>query len=152
MQSLDISQDLFRKGTKAEYRTAGHLGYETGRDCITAFISDTLSKEAFAYCLFENTVARPKDPWINAAKSIRITYENEVYHAPYDNDAGDIRAALIEADSAWMLVGFIIKEADQPMLEHGQQFRGNQISGIAEHITHVIASAFDGDWYILWQI
>jgi hypothetical protein len=104
-------------------------------------------------CLLENSLAAPKDPWLNRAHSRIAIYDNEVYHVltSGDRSKNSISAAVREAHAPTVLVGALGREVLNCPASRRFDVSKEDLRKFAQLSQCVFVSAYDGEGYIVWS-
>jgi hypothetical protein len=62
-------------------------------------------------CLFEDSEARPGDPWLSRMTTRLTFYGEEVYHLAQSCSSSDIEDAVNWSESSWQLVAAVNERA-----------------------------------------
>jgi hypothetical protein len=101
------------------------------------------------FCLLENSLAAPSDPWLHQAKSHVLPYGDEVYHlASYSEH---VLNAVSEATNVTGLVGMVGRMPDAASVLGGAQHLSlAELEAIGMSAECIIVGAFDGEGYVMW--
>lgn len=120
---------------------------------LASFIQTRLTSPQH-FCVLENSLANPSDPWLSRSKSRILVHGIEVYHfLPYsDRIIEKIADSIREAESDTRFRGMIGKteEITKLKISEGRVSLGElEVMGTSAQC--IFVSAYDGEGYLVWE-
>jgi hypothetical protein len=103
-----------------------------------------------AVWVFEDSEARPGDPWLSATRSVTRVYGTEVYHIARAITPDGVGDAMSDAESSWSLIGGLVDRFSG--WEHPAEDRitDMDMQELVLSTVAIVVSAFDGEGYVIW--
>jgi hypothetical protein len=107
-----------------------------------------------AYCLFEDAMAKPEDPWLEHAEVRPSTSETSVYYLLTSGEGQrTVVAALTQAKSIYppLIGAFARVGAGRGYRIRSRAISEAQLLEVAEETERVVVGAYDGEGFLIWS-
>jgi len=106
-------------------------------------------------CIFENSMALPRDPWLQSCGLPTLIFGDEVYHGVSNRHAENeerILQTIRGASDVWLFYGVMTSLANTngPSLETATIDR-DFLQVCAQRAEKVVVGAYDGESYLIWH-
>lgn len=122
---------------------------------LTSIIMNFIITKNKGMCVFENTLAKPSDPWLMKRKTKILTFNSEVYHFINSENTSEkeIQNTIREANATYPpLIGIMITvNAKEHELNDGDKIDLEFLRLIAQRTEKTIIGAYDGEGYLIWK-
>jgi hypothetical protein len=124
-------------------------------DLIVSVVETHLRLERRAYCVFEDAIARPGDPWLERTHLALMMSREAVYYLLTSEDANRerIEATVRRAKSiSPPLIGALaFLPVDEQLPRADRALTDRDFSSIATQTESVIVGAYDGEGFVIWS-
>ena len=125
-------------------------------EILVRIIEDYLDGDGGRVCVFEDSVARPPDPWLRVSKrSAWKNFEDEVYYflTSRDSSFSKIGQAIKDANRVYPpLIGAMMKMSEIQTFGFGKMTMTLKIlKELARATDKIIIGAYDGEGYLIWS-
>lgn len=132
-------EGLFDRGGVASSRST--------RVWLSKKIEEFLRKGEMRLALFENSMARKEDEWLQRSHSRLVFSGSNVFHFSQSGDSADeVEQTIREAQNPNLLIGALIESR---RLDHRSDVAGKDLDALASHTIAVISDAFDGESFVV---
>jgi len=118
---------------------------------LAAVIAEFLDQADNGVAVLENTVGRAGDPAVRSARSRVVTFGDDVFHLACRADLGEIRLAVTEASTAFLLIGVLARvnlwQCRSPAM---RTISEEDLIRCATSVETIFVEAFDGEAYLFW--
>lgn len=121
---------------------------------LTSIIMNFIKTKNKSMCVFENTLAKPSDPWLMKRKTKILTFNNSVYHFINSENTSEkeIQNTIREASATYPpLIGIMTTvDAKAHKLNDGDKIDLELLKLIVQGTKKIIIGAYDGEGYLIW--
>jgi len=140
------------KSTAERFKQGGLIRGPAAHDWYIGVVQEFLSNGREHLCVLENAMARSGDSGLDHFKSRVFVYGDEVYHVLDANEAAAqcIKLAILEAQSAWISLGFMIV-APPGSAQRTKRFSSSDLDWMAQSVKRIAVDAYDGEGWLIWE-
>lgn len=124
-------------------------------DVLVAIIKQFLARGKNNICIFEDSNAKPTDPYfLNLKLDIPwLGHADEVYYIlNNDMNAKEKIFQVIRHASSWLTIGALVSLRSEIKFSFAQKkITNNQLKLLARDTTSIILGAYDGEGYLIWE-
>ena len=104
-------------------------------------------------CVLENALASANDPVLRKLQTKYATYDNEVYHLLFQEDAQEERIlqTIKLAKSIPAFIGVLSTWQEGPLDTSRSVLSLGHLQSIANNARKLIIGAYDGEGYLIWS-
>ncbi len=117
---------------------------------VCGALADIAGGHEDAICVFEDSEARPGDPWLATAKSDIRVLGSEVYHVANASLPAGIGEAMGWAESSWLLIGVLANPFSGWEYPADDRITEQDLWELVASTVAIVVSAFDGEGYVVW--
>jgi hypothetical protein len=119
---------------------------------LVAKIKDHLGKAADHVCVFEDQFKQPKDPVVQKLLTRYATFNDEVYHLLFQDDAEDQRIldTIRGAKGGPIFIGVLTTWPLEPRVGGAGVLSRAQLQTLAASAQKLFVGAYDGEGYLIW--
>ncbi len=119
---------------------------------LVRVIQNFLKSSKAHLCIFENSLARPSDPYLKELLSSMLILGEEVYHLLKSEDADEktIRNTVSEARS-YLEIGAMTSTTLPDQLFTKKEITANELKTLALNTQNIVVGAYDGEGYLIWS-
>jgi hypothetical protein len=113
---------------------------------LSEFIHKYLLKNLMNFAVFEHVIAKPEDPRLKINDITIAIFKDQVYYVAFKKTSTDLIEKIVrKTGRVWHFLA-VLTQGNIP-----SKLTEKDFDTICENLSYVIAGAYDGEGYIIWE-